>query len=89
MRPEHDYTETTTDLHPYEPVGDFDASFTIGLRVPGMKSALSYDGDDPNTGPVHRVSDGTEFRIVGILADHPGIGWPVPSTPTRTAVTVR
>ncbi len=47
--PEHDYAETTTDLHPYEPMGDFDASFAIGVRVPGMKSTLVYDDDDPGT----------------------------------------
>ncbi len=45
MRPEHDYTETTTCLHPYEPVGDFDASFAVGLRAPGMKSTVVHDGE--------------------------------------------
>lgn len=47
VRPDHEYTETTTDLHPYEPVGDFDASFAIGLRVPGMKDLLVFDDDVP------------------------------------------
>ncbi|CAL9429375.1 methyltransferase domain-containing protein [Nocardiopsis dassonvillei] len=47
IRPAHEYTETTTDLHPYEPVGDFDASFAIGLRVPGMKDLLVFDDDVP------------------------------------------
>ncbi|WP_344103965.1 methyltransferase domain-containing protein [Nocardiopsis rhodophaea] len=49
VRPEHDYAETVTDIHPYEPVGDFSASFAIGARVPGMKSTLVYDDDDPGT----------------------------------------
>ncbi|MFC3996194.1 methyltransferase domain-containing protein [Nocardiopsis sediminis] len=44
--PQHDYAETVTDLHPYEPLGDFSASFAIGLRVPGMMSNLIYDDDD-------------------------------------------
>lgn len=43
VRPEHEYTVSVTDLHPYEPVGDFDASFAIGLRVPGMKDLLVFD----------------------------------------------
>ncbi|MCK9872155.1 methyltransferase domain-containing protein [Nocardiopsis dassonvillei] len=47
VRPDHEYTESTTDLHPYEPVGDFDASFAIGLRVPGMKDLLVFDDDVP------------------------------------------
>lgn len=47
VRPGHEYTETTTDVHPYEPVGDFDASFAIGLRVPGMKDLLVFDDDVP------------------------------------------
>ncbi|RNL84154.1 methyltransferase domain-containing protein [Halostreptopolyspora alba] len=47
---EHEYTETTTSLHPYEPVGDFDASFAIGLGVPGMRSTVVHDHDDPATG---------------------------------------
>jgi protein-L-isoaspartate(D-aspartate) O-methyltransferase len=47
VRPDHEYDETTTDLHPYGPVGDFDASFAIGLRVPGMKDLLVFDDDVP------------------------------------------
>ncbi|WP_017597024.1 methyltransferase domain-containing protein [Nocardiopsis lucentensis] len=47
VRPEHEYTETSTDLHPYEPISDFDASFAIGLRVPGMKDLLVFDDDVP------------------------------------------
>jgi protein-L-isoaspartate(D-aspartate) O-methyltransferase len=47
VRPDQEYTETITDLHPYEPVGDFDASFAIGLRVPGMKDLLVFDDDVP------------------------------------------
>ncbi|SKA25491.1 protein-L-isoaspartate(D-aspartate) O-methyltransferase [Marinactinospora thermotolerans DSM 45154] len=47
VSPEHDYAETVTDLHPYEPVGDFSASFAIGALVPGMTSTLVYDRDDP------------------------------------------
>ena len=62
VRVEHDFTETTTELHPYEPVGDFDASFAVGLRVPDMKSTVVHDEDgrdserftvylmDPNSG---------------------------------------
>ncbi|MDA2815271.1 methyltransferase domain-containing protein [Nocardiopsis sp. RSe5-2] len=49
VKPEHDFAETVTDLHPYEPVGDFSASFAIGVRVPGMLSTLVYDNDDPGT----------------------------------------
>ncbi|MDA0567710.1 methyltransferase domain-containing protein [Streptomonospora sp. S1-112] len=49
VRPEHDFTETVTGLHPYGPVGDFSASFAIGLRVPGMTSTLVHDDDDPAT----------------------------------------
>ena len=47
VRPDHEFAETVTDLHPYEPVGDFDASFAIGLRVPGMKDLLVFDDDVP------------------------------------------
>lgn len=47
VRAEHDVSEASTRLHPYEPVGDFDAGFAIGLRVPGMMSTLVYDHDDP------------------------------------------
>ncbi|XKK38709.1 methyltransferase domain-containing protein [Nocardiopsis sp. ARC36] len=47
VRDEHDFGGTTTRLHPYEPVGDFDAGFAIGLRVPGMTWNLVHDGDDP------------------------------------------
>ncbi|MFC4560401.1 methyltransferase domain-containing protein [Nocardiopsis mangrovi] len=46
VRPEHDYTETVTSLHPHEPVGDFSASFAIGVRVHGMQSTLVHDDDD-------------------------------------------
>lgn len=46
VRAEHDVSEASTPLHPYEPVGDFDASFAIGLHVPGMTSTLVYDHDD-------------------------------------------
>jgi protein-L-isoaspartate(D-aspartate) O-methyltransferase len=49
VQAEHDVSEATTPLHPYEPVGDFDASFAIGLRVPGMMSTLVYDHDDPTS----------------------------------------
>ena len=49
VQSEHDFEESTTTLHPYEPVGDFDASFTIGLRVPGMTSTLVYDQEDPTS----------------------------------------
>ncbi|PSK95971.1 protein-L-isoaspartate(D-aspartate) O-methyltransferase [Murinocardiopsis flavida] len=42
--PEHDSDASTTELHPYEPVGDFDASFAIGLRVPAMLSTVVHDG---------------------------------------------
>ncbi|MBB4933398.1 protein-L-isoaspartate(D-aspartate) O-methyltransferase [Lipingzhangella halophila] len=45
VRPEHDYTETTTEVHPYEPVADFDASFVVGLQVPDMKSTVVHDGE--------------------------------------------
>ncbi|ASU82045.1 protein-L-isoaspartate(D-aspartate) O-methyltransferase [Nocardiopsis gilva YIM 90087] len=45
VRLEHDYVETHTLLYPREPVSDFDASFAIGLRVPGMKSTVVFDGD--------------------------------------------
>lgn len=45
VRPEHEYTTGATGLHPYDPVGDFDASFAIGLRVPGMKDLLVFDDD--------------------------------------------
>ncbi|GLU45895.1 methyltransferase domain-containing protein [Nocardiopsis ansamitocini] len=57
--PVHDFTETVTGLHPYEPVSGFDASFAIGLRVSGMLSTVVHDdsGDgftvylmDPGTG---------------------------------------
>ncbi|XKK41055.1 methyltransferase domain-containing protein [Nocardiopsis sp. ARC36] len=47
VRPDHEYAETSTDLHPYEPVGDFEATFAIGLRVPGMKDLVVFDGDVP------------------------------------------
>ncbi|WP_233515369.1 methyltransferase domain-containing protein [Marinitenerispora sediminis] len=47
IRPEHHFTETTTDLHPFHVLADFDASFTIGVRVPAVKSTLVYDGDIP------------------------------------------
>ncbi|MFC4560821.1 methyltransferase domain-containing protein [Nocardiopsis mangrovi] len=46
--PEHDYTEHRTDLHPYEPIGDFDARFAIGLRMPtGAGEVVVFDGDRP------------------------------------------
>lgn len=48
--PDHDCTEAVTGLHPYEPVGDFDASFAVGLRVPGAVSTVVHDGDDPSVG---------------------------------------
>ncbi|MDA0564502.1 methyltransferase domain-containing protein [Streptomonospora sp. S1-112] len=45
--PGHDYAETATALHPYEAVGDFDASFAVGLRVPDTACTVVCDGDDP------------------------------------------
>ncbi|MFC7329522.1 methyltransferase domain-containing protein [Marinactinospora rubrisoli] len=50
VRPEHDYVETTTELHPYHALSVFDASFAIGLRVPEMTSVVVYDNDDPHGG---------------------------------------
>ncbi|MEV2278427.1 methyltransferase domain-containing protein [Nocardiopsis sp. NPDC049922] len=48
--PEHECDELTTGLHPYEPVGGFDASFAVGLRVPAMTSVVVFDDDDPECG---------------------------------------
>ncbi|MUL44263.1 methyltransferase domain-containing protein [Streptomonospora sp. PA3] len=45
VRPEHGYAVSSTDLHPYDPVGDFDASFAIGLLLPGVKDLLVFDDD--------------------------------------------
>ncbi|GAA3755843.1 methyltransferase domain-containing protein [Spinactinospora alkalitolerans] len=49
VRPEHDYTESTTGLHPYYALSNFDASFAIGLRVPAMKSVVVFDDDNPGS----------------------------------------
>jgi len=48
--PDHDFTESATELHPYSPLSDFDSSFAIGLRVPAMKSTVVFDGYAPGTG---------------------------------------
>lgn len=48
VRPEHEYEETTTSLHPYEPIGSFDARFAIGLRMaPGATEVTVFDDDEP------------------------------------------
>ena len=50
VRPHHETTARTTGLHPYEPIGDFDASFAIGLLVPAMTATTVFDGDDSRSG---------------------------------------
>ncbi|MFE9244407.1 rRNA adenine N-6-methyltransferase family protein [Nocardiopsis sp. NPDC006938] len=47
--PEHDHTASVTALHPHTAVGDFDASFAVGLLVPEVKSTTVFDRDDPTT----------------------------------------
>ncbi|MBB6172220.1 protein-L-isoaspartate O-methyltransferase [Nocardiopsis mwathae] len=61
--PGHDFVESVTDLHPYEPVADFDASFAVGLRVPRMLSTVVHDGE---------VSDG---RFTVYLMDPESGSW--------------
>ncbi|MFC3999680.1 methyltransferase domain-containing protein [Nocardiopsis sediminis] len=50
VRPDHPTTDSTTDLHPFHALSDFDASFAIGVRVPAMSSVVVFDGDDPASG---------------------------------------
>ncbi|WP_159945444.1 MULTISPECIES: methyltransferase domain-containing protein [unclassified Nocardiopsis] len=48
VSPGDEYAETTTELHPYEPIGDDDARFAIGLVLePGASEVLVFDDDDP------------------------------------------
>jgi protein-L-isoaspartate(D-aspartate) O-methyltransferase len=47
VRAEHEAAESTTELHPHEPVADFDAAFTIGLHLTGVMSRVVFDGDAP------------------------------------------
>lgn len=47
--PADDVDETSTDLHPREPVEDFDASFAIGLHVPGMAATTVDDELEPDS----------------------------------------
>jgi hypothetical protein len=36
-----------TELHPYEPISNYDAAFAIGLQVPHCQVTLTRAGDDP------------------------------------------
>jgi protein-L-isoaspartate(D-aspartate) O-methyltransferase len=48
VRPGDDAAESVTVQHPYKPVNDMDASFAVGLRVPGVQSHVVPDDDgDP------------------------------------------
>jgi protein-L-isoaspartate(D-aspartate) O-methyltransferase len=52
VNPGDEAVESTTALHPYEPVNDVNASFAIGLRVPGAQSLVV---PDDNGDPYHYV----------------------------------
>jgi protein-L-isoaspartate O-methyltransferase len=59
----HGYDTSTTDLHPFEPIGDFDASFGIGLRLrTGVSSVVVFDDDQ----------EGNPFYTVYLLAPESG-----------------
>lgn len=52
---QHEFHTSTTGLHPYEPIGSFDASFGIGLRLaPGISPVLVFD-DDQEGNPYYTV----------------------------------
>ncbi|MFE3455993.1 methyltransferase domain-containing protein [Nocardiopsis aegyptia] len=60
---EHAFASSTTRLHPYEPIGDFDASFGIGLGLrTGVSSVLVFDDDQ----------EGNPFYTVYLLAPESG-----------------
>lgn len=60
VRPEEqESTFTHTRLHPYEPIGDFDASFAIGLRMPTVLNRVEFDGTDEKRFTVHLVDPPT------------------------------
>lgn len=42
----HQVDEARTELHPGEPIGDFDACFALGLRLPEVRPTVVFDADD-------------------------------------------
>ncbi|MBO0882206.1 MAG: methyltransferase domain-containing protein [Mycobacterium sp.] len=63
VRPEHEYVESISPLHPWEPIGDFDGSFAVGLRVPDCKVTVVPD------------NDGQDNHFVAYLMDPVGGSW--------------
>ncbi|MEU3022245.1 methyltransferase domain-containing protein [Nocardiopsis alba] len=60
VRPEEQAFESTrTELHPYEPIGDFDASFAIGLRMPTVLNRVEFSEDDGQRYTVYLVDPET------------------------------
>lgn len=44
---EQGFETTRTELHPYEPINDFDANFAIGLRMPTVLNRVEFpEGED-------------------------------------------
>lgn len=61
VRPrEQEFRVTRTRLHPYEPVGDFAASFAIGLHLPTVLNRVEFPGGgDGRRFTVYLVDPGT------------------------------
>ncbi len=63
VRPrEQQFTVSRTRLHPFEPVGDFEASFAIGLRLPSVLNRIEF-------------AEGGEQRFTVYLVDPETASW--------------
>ena len=60
VHPEEQGVEITrTELHPYEPINDFDASFAIGLRMPTVLNRVEFAVGEEQRFAVYLVDPGT------------------------------
>ncbi|GHC90813.1 protein-L-isoaspartate O-methyltransferase [Nocardiopsis terrae] len=74
VRPrEQEFTTARTKLHPYEPVGDFEASFAIGLRMPTVLNRVEFPDEDEQRFTVFLVDPGTASWASWHIDQSPGV----------------
>lgn len=72
------FESTRTKLHPHEPIGDFDASFAIGLRMPGVLNRVEFTEGEEQRFTVYLVDPETASWASWHMApDHQGAGYEV------------
>lgn len=73
------FESTRTKLHPHEPIGDFDASFAIGLRMSGVLNRVEFaEGGEEVRFTVYLVDPETaSWASWHIAPDHQGPGYEV------------